>query len=318
MLTSAVAAARDLGHKLAAMRQTWARLLLSIALEDIAEKISVNEAKRRQTLLAEATIDTALRIVRDDLSIKHNAKIGHLSLAVLALGKLGGRGLDYFSDLDLILVYDDTQTVPAGVTHAEFYGRAVELFVTALSAMTRDGNLYRVDLRLRPYGSKGLSSISGAAFLEYIRETAEIWEMLAFVKLRVVGGDIDLGQRVERETRLVIHQRAAAADQAELLNETMRVRKALEKQRLRSRRPNEIDIKYGSGGMLDVYFAMRYLQLRDNIPDHEENRSTSSPGDHPALPAEHGRHRHQDGPGVHAGKRLLRERSGWRTRQPAL
>jgi glutamate-ammonia-ligase adenylyltransferase len=141
--------------------------------------------------------------------------------------------------------------------------------------MTRDGNLYRVDLRLRPYGSKGLSSISGAAFLEYIRETAEIWEMLAFVKLRVVGGDIDLGQRVESETRLVIHQRAAAADQAELLNETMRVRKALEKQRLRSRRPNEIDIKYGSGGMLDVYFAMRYLQLRDNIPDHEENRSTS-------------------------------------------
>ena len=74
-----------------------------------------------------------------------------MSLAVLALGKLGGRGLDYDSDLDLILVYDDAQAVPDGITHAEFYSRAVEIFVTTLSAMTRDGNLYRVDLRLRPY-----------------------------------------------------------------------------------------------------------------------------------------------------------------------
>jgi glutamate-ammonia-ligase adenylyltransferase len=275
LLTQSVDAAGDLGLKLAAMRQTWSKLLLSIALDDIEEKIPVSEVKQKQTQLAEASIDTALRIVRDELSIRHKTTIDHLNLAVLALGKLGGRGLDYFSDLDLVLIYDDTHAVPAGVSHAEFYGRAVELFVTALSAMTRDGNLYRVDLRLRPYGSKGLSSISSNAFVDYIRETAEIWEMLAFVKLRAVGGDTELGQGVESETRRIIHRRAAAADPAGLRDETVRVRNALEKQRLRSRRPNEIDIKYGSGGMLDVYFAMRYLQLRDNVPDDDENRSTS-------------------------------------------
>ena len=141
-------------------------------------------------------------------------------------------------------------------------------------SMKRDGNLYRVDLRLRPFGSKGLTATSIDSFLEYMAETAEIWEMLAFVKLRFVGGDPSLGYTIENETRRFIHQRALSIEPAELRDETRRVRLALEQQRAGTRRGNEVDIKYGSGGMLDVYFAMRYLQLRDNIPDDQENRST--------------------------------------------
>jgi glutamate-ammonia-ligase adenylyltransferase len=98
--------------------------------------------------------------------------------------------------------------------------------------------------------------------------------MLAFVKLRGVGGDMTFAKTIEQETREIIHQRAVATDPAELRDETIRVRHGLEKQRSQTRRSNEVDIKYGSGGMLDVYFAMRYLQLRDNIPDDDENRST--------------------------------------------
>ena len=274
ILGEALAKDADLGHRFADLRRLWSRQMLDIAAADISGTISIDESKTLQTLLAEASIDAALSIAADELSKRFQTRIDSLHLAVLALGKLGGRGLDYFSDLDLILIYDDEQPAPNGLTHGEFYGRVVELFVTALSSMTRDGNLYRVDLRLRPYGSKGLSSISGTAFLDYMRQTADIWEMLAFVKLRAVGGDIDLGRSIEYQTREIIHRRSLAIDVSELRDETLKVRNALEKQRSRSRRSNEVDIKYGSGGMLDVYFAMRFLQLRDNVPDVENDRST--------------------------------------------
>lgn len=91
--------------------------------------------------------------------------------------------------------------------------------------------------------------------------------MLAFVKLRAAGGDQHLGNQIETETRRIIHQRAKEIDRRILKDETRRVRLALENGRRRTRRPKEIDIKYGDGGMLDVYFAMRYLQLLWDIPD---------------------------------------------------
>ena len=172
-------------------------------------------------------------------------------------------------------MYFDPKHQIAEVTPAEFYSRAVELFATTLSSMTRDGNLYRVDLRLRPFGSKGLSAMSIDAFLGYMAETAAIWEMLAFVKLRAVGGDASLGFTVENETRRLIHERAAALDPNDLKEETRRVRLALQTERSQIRRGSEVDIKYGSGGMLDIYFAMRYLQLRDNVPDEAGDRSTT-------------------------------------------
>ncbi|MEP6787804.1 MAG: DUF294 nucleotidyltransferase-like domain-containing protein [Acidobacteriota bacterium] len=275
-MMAAVETERDFGQRLSAMRKTWSRFLLAIVVRDIFDILTIRESRRLQTMLAEASISAALRVVRDELAHKYNSHSVELDLAILALGKLGGRGLDYDSDLDLIIVYFDPKHQIAGVTPAEFYSRAVELFSTVLSSMTRDGNLYRVDLRLRPFGSKGMSAISIDAFLGYMAETAAVWEMLAFVKLRMVGGDPSLGYNVENETRRLIHERALGVDPVELKDETRRVRLALEQQRQSPRRSTEINIKYGSGGMLDIYFAMRYLQLRDNVPDDPNDRSTVS------------------------------------------
>lgn len=284
-MMDAVESEREFGGRLSAMRRTWSRCLLAIVVRDIFEKISIREAKRLQTALAEASIAAALRVVRDEMANRYRTSDLHLDLAILALGKLGGRGLDYDSDLDVVIVYFDPQVqrasresaqlLPGDVTAAEFYSRAVELFSTTLSSMTREGNLYRVDLRLRPFGSKGMSAMSIDAFLGYMTETAAIWEMLAFVKLRAVGGDASIGFTVENETRRVIHARALDLDQDELRKETRRVRLALQNERSNLRRGSDVDIKYGAGGMLDIYFAMRYLQLRDNVPDEAGDRSTT-------------------------------------------
>ena len=100
--------------------------------------------------------------------------------------------MDYGSDLDLLLVYDDNKPLETrNLTHAEFYSRAVEIFVTALSSLTRDGQLYRVDLRLRPDGKNGATSIGVNAFLNYLQTRAAIWEWLAYVKIRGVAGDYE-------------------------------------------------------------------------------------------------------------------------------
>jgi len=258
----------DFGKRLAFLRRRWSQSLLGIVLREIDGDLSMQQSKALQTELAQASINTALAITRDEAKARFG--VSDLQLSVLGLGKLGGGGIDYGSDLDLVLVYDDQPDLK-DMTSAELYTRAVEIFVTTLSGMTRDGNLYRVDLRLRPWGKNGASSNPRSFFIDYFKNTAAIWELLAFVKLLGVAGTI--ASEIESETRLIIHQRALATDPAELRGETLRIRQLLEREK--GGRHSENDIKYGPGGMLDVYFATRYLQLRHDIPDETENRSTN-------------------------------------------
>ncbi|HYE16332.1 MAG TPA: hypothetical protein VD968_17975, partial [Pyrinomonadaceae bacterium] len=198
-------------------------------------------------------------------------------LAALGLGRLGSGGVDYGSDLDLVLVYDPLVPPPlAGLTHEESYARMAELLTVALSSLTRDGYLYRVDLRLRPDGKNGAPASSSQAFVSYLSERAEVWEWLAHVKLRAVAGDMELGRAVERRARAAVHDAALRAPAEELRAQTRRVRERLERERARRDSQRAADIKYGPGGMLDVYFASRYLQLRDRVQDDAGERSTGA------------------------------------------
>jgi glutamate-ammonia-ligase adenylyltransferase len=275
ILLAAVKKESGFARRIAALRKTWSRLLLEIAVFDVFEKLPLEKVKKAQTRLAEASIETAIFITKSELEKYFLTKIGELPFAVLGLGKLGGGSLDYESDLDLILIYDDARSLPVeNLTHAEFYSRAVEIFVNALSSFTRDGHLYRVDLRLRPDGKNGATSSGKTAFLNYLKTRAAIWEWLALVKLRAAGGDSGLAQSVENEARKIIYRNAQKVDKIELKEETLRIRERLEEERSRPRKGKQIDIKFGAGGMLDVYFAARFLQLRENLQKETENRST--------------------------------------------
>jgi glutamate-ammonia-ligase adenylyltransferase len=275
ILLAAVKNESGFARRIAALRKTWSRLILEIVLLDVTQKIPLVKIKKAQTDLAEASIETAIFIARLELEKYFSIGIGDFPFAVLGLGKLGGGSLDFESDLDLILVYDDERPLPVeSLTHAEFYSRAVEIFVNALSSFTRDGHLYRVDLRLRPDGKNGATSTGKTAFLNYLKTRAAIWEWLALIKLRGVAGDMDLARSVETGTRKIIHRNAQKIDKNELKEETRRIRERLEEERSRPRKGKEIEIKFAAGGMLDVYFAVRFLQLRENLDTETKDRST--------------------------------------------
>jgi glutamine synthetase adenylyltransferase len=107
ILLAKVGAEKDFAHRLSILRQTWSGFLLEIVAYELFEKISRYKAKQLQTRLAEESLDAAIFITKAELEKRFAVEIRDFGFAVLGLGKLGGRGMDYGSDLDLVLVYDD-------------------------------------------------------------------------------------------------------------------------------------------------------------------------------------------------------------------
>ncbi len=279
-LRASIDAEKDFPAELSALRREWSRLLLEIGARDSSGAISFAESNLLQTQLAVAAINASYLIARREIARRYGPMAAGPRLSVLALGRLASGGVDYGSDLDIIMVYDSLVSSPIGaLTHDEAYARLSELMITALSSVTREGYLYRIDLRLRPNGKNGPLVTSSEGFLDYLRQHSAAWEWLAYVKLRAVAGDLEFGRMIETHARYAIHERARDVAAEDLRLETRRVRELLEQEkgtRRRSRKHGEVDIKYSAGGMLDVYFAVRYLQLRDDLADEGDDRSTQA------------------------------------------
>jgi len=266
---------RSFAAELSALRRSWSQLLLDIGCRDASGSISLTESNRLQTELAVASINVAYLIARREMARRYGNPAGGPRLAILGLGRLASRGVDYGSDLDLVLIYDATVPSPiAALTKDEAYARLGELIISTLSSITRTGHLYHVDLRLRPDGNDGPLVSSSETFIDYMKQRAAVWEWLAYVKLRAVAGDLELGRVVEARAREMIHQAASKVSLAELQTETRRVRERLEQEQSKPSRRGRLDIKFGPGGMLDVYFATRYLQLRHDVRDEGVDRFT--------------------------------------------
>jgi [glutamine synthetase] adenylyltransferase / [glutamine synthetase]-adenylyl-L-tyrosine phosphorylase len=292
LLRAAIDPEKNLSAELSVLRREWSRLLIETGAEDAAGKVSLLESNELQTELAVASINVAYLIARREMARRYGPLRGGPRLSILAMGRLASGGVDYGSDLDIAIVYDSLVSSPvASLTPDEAYARLVELMISVLSSVTREGYLYRVDLRLRPNGKNGPLVMSSEGFLDYVRQRSAIWEWLAYVKLRAVAGDLELGRMVETHARHAIHERAREINSEKLREETRRVRERLEQEKGRGQGQNgrhsahyfggrngggrqANNTKYSVGGMLDVYFATRYLQLRDDVPDEGEDRST--------------------------------------------
>lgn len=274
-LRSCVDGEKTFPAELAVLRRQWSKLLIEIGVHDAAGEISLLQSNHLQSELAVASINIAYLIARREIVRRFGRMDGGPRLCVLAVGRLASGGVDYGSDLDIILVYDSLVSSPIrSLGQDEAYARLCELLMASLSSVTRDGYLYRVDMRLRPNGKSGPLVISSESFLDYVKQRSAVWEWLAYVKLRAVAGDLELGRMIETHARHAIHEQAGAMPVEDLTAQTRQMRERLAQEKAGRHRHQDIEIKYARGGMLDVYFAVRYLQLRDDIADEGDDRST--------------------------------------------
>jgi glutamate-ammonia-ligase adenylyltransferase len=260
-----------------ALRRCWYERVIEIGYRDMmgvsrSEKIdqltSARELKRSnlaQTALAEAALRIAVEIALEDIGAPASLSTT-LPFAVLALGRLGHAGMDYGSDLDLLVVFDDSEEAASTwsrvefPTPAEFYSRLTSQLVSTLGSITREGMIYRVDLRLRPEGKSGQIARGLSSLLWYISSRASAWEHSAYLKAREVAGCLDFGARVKETIAQACFD--AAARNPNLRDELYDMRMRLESEKARGGRP---DTKWGPGGVTDAYFITRYLQLAHRV-----------------------------------------------------
>ncbi|HYL97551.1 MAG TPA: hypothetical protein VEZ90_01250, partial [Blastocatellia bacterium] len=266
--------APSIAEKAETLRRTWYPLLLSIGHRDLSLALRpgrtadpepdsiwlLRQNNVAQTALAEATLREAARLAAFAVA-PDSAPADELPLAILGLGRLGHAGMDYGSDLDLLIVYDDENdsSEPFGFGDtAEFATNFAGELVKVLASITREGTLYRVDLRLRPEGASGPAACGISSLENYIRYRASAWEHSAYLKLRELAGNTTFGKLVRQ--RAVTACFEAAERTAGLKDSLKQIRARLQKEKAKN---NVRDIKWGPGGMTDVYFITRYLQLRD-------------------------------------------------------
>jgi len=183
----------------------------------------------------------------------------HATIAVLALGKLGGAELNYSSDIDLLFVHSTDGRVegPKPCSNAEFFERVVQETVRLIAEPTDLGIAYRVDLRLRPHGQTGPATMSQETMLQYYDHHGRTWERQAWVKARCVAGDEDLGARVLAEMEPWVYRRWLTRSD---ISGIKALKRRIEHRAIRDG-TDAADVKNGRGGIRDIEFTIQFLQL---------------------------------------------------------
>jgi glutamate-ammonia-ligase adenylyltransferase len=243
-------------HTLALFRR---RQLLRILLRDVTGLADLPEVTEEISSLADATLGVCYRRIRDDLAAKHGLP-SDPRFSILSLGKLGGKELNYSSDIDLMFVYAaNGQTAgPGAITNKEFFKKAANQLTDLLSTYTAAGISYRVDLRLRPDGRFGevATSLEGARI--YYLNRARDWELQMLIKARVSAGDPGPGAELLDAVEPLIYSSTLDFSVVEAASETrVRIREKLAE---RHGGPQGFNIKLAPGGIRDIEFLVQCLQ----------------------------------------------------------
>ncbi len=253
---------RDVDSFVGAMRRAKRRVTFEVGLADLAGELGTREIAHVLAALADATLEQALRFaLREQREAEQKKNPGRRSndssggLAIVAMGKLGGREIGYGSDLDLFFVYEAGDDAAA-----ERAARVAQRAMRLLETPHAEGPGYQLDMRLRPSGNQGLLVVSLEGFTRYQNERAEAWERQALLKARGCAGDRELGARVIAVARRAAYERGAP-DPERLHHLRTRMQRELGHERL-DRSPARYDLKVGRGGIVDIEFAAQWLQMR--------------------------------------------------------
>ncbi|HVC29369.1 MAG TPA: bifunctional [glutamate--ammonia ligase]-adenylyl-L-tyrosine phosphorylase/[glutamate--ammonia-ligase] adenylyltransferase [Gammaproteobacteria bacterium] len=244
------------------LRQVRRREMTRIAWRDLAGWANLDETLRDVSALADSCVDGALALLSRWHAQRHgstrNTKGEAQSLVVLGMGKLGAHELNFSSDIDVIFAYPENGSSdgPKPMDNEEYFVRLVQKLVRLMDEVTPEGFVFRVDLRLRPFGESGPLAMSFGALETYYQNHGREWERYALIKARPVAGDINQGERLLRTLRPFMYRRYLDFN----VFESLREMKQLIMQDV-LRRGLEDNIKLGRGGIREIEFIGQLFQL---------------------------------------------------------
>jgi [glutamine synthetase] adenylyltransferase / [glutamine synthetase]-adenylyl-L-tyrosine phosphorylase len=246
------------------------REYIRILLRDVLKIAPLAETTAEISALAHVLIEEALREAENRLqrryeSPQHLDPAGRLvdtPFTVLSLGKLGGNELNYSSDVDLIYLFGDGKEPPdARIANREYFIRLAQQVTEILSLNTKEGPVFRIDLRLRPQGNEGELAIGLSEALRYYAVTAHDWERQALIKVRYSAGNLALAREFVRGVQPHVYTAQvnfAAIKTALVAREKMHQRRPYKKS---LEMPGEsINVKVDRGGIRDIEFLVQCLQ----------------------------------------------------------
>ncbi|MBK5352898.1 bifunctional [glutamate--ammonia ligase]-adenylyl-L-tyrosine phosphorylase/[glutamate--ammonia-ligase] adenylyltransferase [Pseudomonas sp. TH41] len=247
-----------------ALRRQRTRHQVRIIWRDLTRQADLVQTCRDLSDMADACIDQAYQWLYSRHCQQFGVPTGRRSgepqqMVILGMGKLGAVELNLSSDIDLIFAYPEggeTVGVKRSLDNQEFFIRLGQRLIKALDPMTVDGFVFRVDMRLRPYGSAGALVLSFNALEQYYQDQGRDWERYAMIKSRVVAGDQVAGAQLQDMLRPFVYRRYLDFSAIEAL----RTMKQLIQQEVR-RKGMADNIKLGSGGIREVEFIAQAFQL---------------------------------------------------------
>ena len=250
--------AEDLAPILSGFRnKEWMR----IGVRDILGREPIRDVTRELADVAEAIVSQVARTQWksrvDRHGIPRRASDGRRARwAILGLGKLGGREMNYHSDVDLVFLYDDdgqSDSTEHPIGNDRFFAELAQRTIRDLSGCGDSGSLYRVDTRLRPYGNSGPLAVTLKTFCTYFAGPAATWERMALTRARPLFSTGGFGKEVAKAVRAALM--TPFADPVQIRAEVLAMRRKIGD----ARGANEL--KKGRGGLVDIEFIVQCLQL---------------------------------------------------------
>ena len=233
--------------------QRWE--LLRIGACDTFGLMDLKNITVQLSLLADGLVQTCLTILSEELNLPLD------DFAVLAFGKLGGEELNYSSDIDLVFIAGDNSTQ---------YWQLGQRLIKSLMESTSEGFLYRVDMRLRPWGRSGALVTTVDAYVDYFARHGRLWEKQAMLKARVIAGNQNLGINFFRR----IEPQIFNCDPEEVRKNVLEMKQRIEAE-LKKKGKDWGEVKSGKGSIRDVEFTTQYLQMA-NGAKHPSIRSINT------------------------------------------
>ena len=240
------------------------RQLLRIVLRDVLGVATLSDVVEELSNLADAILSVAYVRIRAEFVARYGEPRlpdgRPCGFSVISLGKLGGKELNYSSDIDLMFVHggDGETDGAASLSNKEFYKKVANQYTALLSTYTAEGQCYRVDLRLRPDGTLGEISISEDGAKTYYEQRARDWEKQMLIKARISAGEPEPGAGLLEFVEPLIYRSSLDFRAVEAVSETRQ--RISEKLAARRGLKSGLDIKLTPGGIRDIEFLVQCLQ----------------------------------------------------------